>query len=403
MYSTQGFRVWSSENSRTRTYHKKKKLEYYQGIQFGLELTDEGELKVVAHSKWQAIPEEYEVVWSSTYFQLETESVGQTSLTCNQVFGAATSLLNSVETHRLLFNDVLGTLQIWKRALGNQAKLSWQSQATIEGDPPWNCVLSSIGLLVTLDRRRRCVWASNYIDSSVLLQSPPTLTLQKNFLHFYTQNREESSLDPLITVCLSDNGELQLKESSESLPYWQTFPLRCPSLFCDSELATYVSSSSWSGEEKEKMYKTNVSGVGQEWFESVGYKRVLDRTCLVGNDFLISHQRLIGLSETTSIQLLPQASSRLHVESVMWLNAEKAEVSYIQFLKPVSIFVDNFLDSRNQPLVYPILSNDSYIAQETDHPLLLFLHNKCLTLTTFHGTLIAKKRLDLLFQKFLVS
>lgn len=390
--STAGYTVWTSESLRPRVSpleQKQKDLEYFQGIQHVLELTDEGQLQIIALSKFQ--PDiERQITWQSNTVQEET-SEGCQIIRVGHLFHTGRPLYSSNEMCQLIFNDVTGILQVWMRETSsNRTKVIWQSENFVIGEQPWVCLMTGVGILVILDCHRTVIWSSSFLNAESQT-CHRTLSIE-NLLP--TPQMPFSGQNVPLFLSLSNDGQIQLAEKFQGTPYWHSADLHSPDWLTDGHRGT---------DGKPGEHKTFRHEYPEIWYFNEGYKRTLHRLCLIGNDSLVSHQKLWSLTDACSLELLPTSISPREIKSMIWLDETKASVFYILFMHPVSIFADNLLNGTAEYVSLKMLSNESIIIKETDRPLILYFRKKTLCLTTVQGTLIAKKNINLLSSQLTIK
>lgn len=333
-----------------------------------------------------------EILWKSNSNTIFAPFRGTQRLEPNQILATQFPLFNKSETYQLLFNDVVGQLQIWKRGIFH--RITWESSKVISGEGPWTCALHGLGFLMILDKHRNVIWSSTYVNHF----THPRFLEKKNALGITPNmctNQESSSA---VYLHLSDEGQLQLwpAPDTQRLPFWHSTLLQCPPSLLEIK------------EVKPNLESVGTSAISPlfdalDWFEyNSGYKRVSSRLCLMGFDFLLSHQKLYSLTSAWSLELLPIPESSRETKSILFLNPANVEVYYIIFEKSVSIFAPDLLQST-QLLKITILEkkDDTVKIENVDHPLCLWFRKKTLCLSTSTGKIIAKKNLkDLSDQRY---
>ena len=178
-YSTDDFVIWStrennqfqSKKTTTTTTNQAKSsssLPFSLSSEnqiYNLHLTDEGNLQILSFKKWESIRSTSKVIeWDSSSYasRIKMEKKNYLRLKSNYLFYHI--LHDSRDRVRLLFNQDIGLLQIVQKKGNHQWQITWQSHYVHQGTYPWFCVMSSIGIIVILDKYRNVIWASNFYD-----------------------------------------------------------------------------------------------------------------------------------------------------------------------------------------------------------------------------------------------
>jgi hypothetical protein len=377
----------------------------FQNCEFQMELSNHGILRIVCASKLG--DGGLQVIWESDSNLVNNSSssspihlLGESNSKWwkpNQLLPTNHPIYNKTESHQLIFNDVVGQLQVWQRISNNENKLTWQSSSLVAGDGPWYCVLNGLGFLVILDRSRQVIWSSTYLENDATV-SPRNIDIK---------GLGNEEIPQKVGLHLTADGEVHLCESLKSGPYWHSVIYTCPKevhldagLSLDGKPATPEERKEGKAVESETERNGYASQSIEEWFQyRGGYKRIVNRLCLIGTDCLVSHQKLCSLTDGSVLQLLPVPANRSEIRSMLFLDSTKVIVYYLLFLKPISIFTPRKVETLDPDfLTYNILSraDDSSPLEEKDKPLSLWLWNKTLCLSTFQGVILAKKNIDLL-------